>query len=162
MLSRGSLVYFDGTSAQTVVSGLRYANGVTLSADHKLFTVAETTAYRIRFSITRTTENPAYQRAIHRHHTRQFFPGRAGGEFPDRCASQSVSVHPVCGVRQRSFSIGSAEYVVTRMGVPKPFRPRCAPPAKCSASSVAAAHGPHLSSVAFPERGVLYCAKPAS
>jgi hypothetical protein len=33
MLSTASLVYFDGTSARTVASGLRYANGVQLSAE---------------------------------------------------------------------------------------------------------------------------------
>lgn len=47
-LSRASVMYFDGTWVNTQVAGLRYANGVQLSADQKWLLVAETLGYRIQ------------------------------------------------------------------------------------------------------------------
>lgn len=47
-LSNASLVYFDGTWVQTVAQGLKYANGVQVSADRQHVLVAETLAYRIK------------------------------------------------------------------------------------------------------------------
>lgn len=47
MLSRASLVYFDGSAARTVQSGLRYANGVTVDPAGRYVIVAEATARRM-------------------------------------------------------------------------------------------------------------------
>jgi arylesterase/paraoxonase len=47
LLSRASLVYFDGSAARTVESGLRYANGVSVDPDGRYVLVAETTARRL-------------------------------------------------------------------------------------------------------------------
>lgn len=46
-LALSSLVYFDGEQGHTVIDGLRYTNGVTLSADQKTLFVAETTANQV-------------------------------------------------------------------------------------------------------------------
>ncbi|MFO0579484.1 MAG: SMP-30/gluconolactonase/LRE family protein [Polyangia bacterium] len=46
-LSNASVVYWDGTAARAVRTGLRYANGVTASADGRFLVVAETTASRL-------------------------------------------------------------------------------------------------------------------
>lgn len=47
MLSRASLVYFDGSTARVVQSGLRYPNGVTVDPAGRYVVVAETTARRM-------------------------------------------------------------------------------------------------------------------
>lgn len=163
MLSRGSLVYFDGTSAQTVVSGLRYANGVTLSADRKLLTVAETTAYRIKFfhhaddgklqlvserSIDTTPDNFSQDERgeflIGAHPSPYQFI-RYAASASDPSPSEVLSMHVTPDGSSQTFS------TVLR-----------APGEVFGASSVAASHGPHLVVGGVFDRGVLYCAKPAS
>ena len=46
-LPLSSVTYFDGAKGHTVISGLRYANGIALSDDQENLYVAETTAGRV-------------------------------------------------------------------------------------------------------------------
>lgn len=46
-LPMSSVTYFDGAKGHTVISGLRYANGIALSDDQENLYVAETTAGRV-------------------------------------------------------------------------------------------------------------------
>ncbi len=52
----GSVVFYDGTNGHTVAEGLRYPNGITLSADGSAFYVAETTGQKIKKFIKGSNE----------------------------------------------------------------------------------------------------------
>ncbi|TNE36022.1 MAG: hypothetical protein EP347_12050 [Alphaproteobacteria bacterium] len=48
-LSRGTLVYFDGETAEVAADGFSYANGVAISADGRELVVGETTGMSLTF-----------------------------------------------------------------------------------------------------------------
>lgn len=162
MLSRASLVYFDGTSARTMMSGLRYANGVQLSADRRQLMVAETTAYRIR----------VFQRAEDGNLTQ--VSERILDTTPDNFSQDErgdflIGAHPspFQFLRYATAASPPSPSEVLRMhvspdGTSQTFSTVLRDPGTLfGASSVAASHGPHLVVGGVFDRGILYCTQAA-
>jgi arylesterase/paraoxonase len=156
--SNASLLYFDGTSVRTVASGLRYANGVQLSADRRHVLVAESSAYRIKTfrrdeagNLTLLTETPLDT-------TPDNFSLDEQGNF-------LVAAHPspylflrhATSAKQHAPS-DVLRFSLSAEGSPHAFQTLLRDPGeRLSASSIAVAHGRHLVIGGVFDRGVLYC-----
>ena len=158
MLSTGSLVYFDGTSARTVASGLRYANGVQLSANQKQVLVAETTGYRIKIFARQDNGDLTQLGVTNLQTTPDNFSiddhgdvliGAHPSPFRFLRHAKSAASHAPSEVVQIKLSAEGA--VLSNKTV---FSD---PGDRLSASSVAVAHGSHLVIGGVFDRGVLHC-----
>ena len=158
MLSTGSLVYFDGTSARAVASGLRYANGVQLSANQKQVLVAETTGYRIKIFARQDNGDLTQLGVTNLQTTPDNFSiddhgdvliGAHPSPFRFLRHAKSAASHAPSEVVQIKLSAEGA--VLSNKTV------LSEPGELFSASSVAVAHGSHLVIGGVFDRGVLHC-----
>jgi len=158
MRAQASVVYFDGTSARTVASDLRYANGVQVSTDRKHLLVAETMGYRIKSFVRDERGDLLLRSQTLLDTTPDNFSRDESGDYligahPSpylflRHAASANNRSPSEVLRVRLTSDGTLSPATTILGDPGQL---------FSASSVAASHGKHLIIGGVFDRGVLDC-----